>query len=255
MLGKRLIGVITVRQGWAVQSFGYERYLPLGRPEVLARNLDRWGADEILISCIDRTAAGLGPDYATIARVAAIGLSTPLIYGGGIGDSEQGVSVIGAGADRVVIDAMLRNTTQVHALAGKLGAQAVIAALPVSLDGGAVLHHDYRNKASAPFSIDMLDLLKSGSIAEAMLVNWKGEGGTGFDPSLIDAFPDRYIPLIPFGGLSDAGMLRTVLRRDQVSAAGIGNALNYREHAIRTLKHDLSDIALRPHSFNRWTTN
>ena len=55
MVKKRLVGVITVKDGWAVQSFGYERYLPLGRPEVIAENLDRWGADEILLQCIDRS--------------------------------------------------------------------------------------------------------------------------------------------------------------------------------------------------------
>ena len=32
-----------------MQSFGYRRYLPLGRPEVLVENLDRWGADEIVL--------------------------------------------------------------------------------------------------------------------------------------------------------------------------------------------------------------
>ncbi len=55
MLKKRLIGVVTVREGWAVQSFCYNRYLPLGRPEAIVENLDRWGADEILIHCIDRS--------------------------------------------------------------------------------------------------------------------------------------------------------------------------------------------------------
>ena len=34
MLLKRLVGVVTVRRGIAVQSFGYQRWLPLGRPEV-----------------------------------------------------------------------------------------------------------------------------------------------------------------------------------------------------------------------------
>ena len=55
MLKKRLIGVITVLDGWAVQSFGYKKYLPLGKPKILAKNLDNWGADEILIQSINRT--------------------------------------------------------------------------------------------------------------------------------------------------------------------------------------------------------
>ena len=28
MLRKRLLGAVVVRQGWAVQSFGYRRWLP-----------------------------------------------------------------------------------------------------------------------------------------------------------------------------------------------------------------------------------
>lgn len=256
MLGKRLIGVITVRGGWAVQSFGYGRYLPLGRPEVLARNLDRWGADEILLSCIDRTSSGGGPDYRTIERVAAAGLTTPLVYGGGIARSQDGVAAVSAGADRVVVDAMLRDApAEVDGLAERLGAQAVIAALPVSSGPQGLLHYDYRARNAAPFAPLMLDLLRSGAIAEALVINWRGEGGTGFDLDLIERFPDPKIPLIPFGGLSHADLLRSVLMREQVAAAGIGNALSYREHAIRLLKRELGDIALRPHSFNRWTAN
>lgn len=73
MLKKRLIGVVTVKHGWAVQSFGYRRHLPLGRPEVLVQNLDRWGADEILVQCIDRSASGLGPDLDVLGKISKLG--------------------------------------------------------------------------------------------------------------------------------------------------------------------------------------
>ena len=59
MLKKRIIGSITVLNGWAVQSIGYSQYLPLGRPSVIAENLDRWGADEILI-WIPQTSLAIG---------------------------------------------------------------------------------------------------------------------------------------------------------------------------------------------------
>ena len=41
MLKKRLIGAITVKNGIAVQSFGYKKYLPIGSPKVIVENLDR----------------------------------------------------------------------------------------------------------------------------------------------------------------------------------------------------------------------
>src|SRR3989338_7969798 len=105
MLKKRLIGVVTVKSGWAVQSVGYQRYLPLGRPEWLVENLDRWGADEILLQCIDRSTADAGPDFELLDKVARLGLSTPLIYSGGIRSRDEGVAVIQRGADRIAVDA------------------------------------------------------------------------------------------------------------------------------------------------------
>ena len=82
MLRKRLIAVVTVLDGLAVQSFGYQRYLPLGKPECLVENLDRWGVDEIFVQVIDRSARNLGPDLGLLLRLGSLGLETPLIYGG-----------------------------------------------------------------------------------------------------------------------------------------------------------------------------
>src|SRR6266700_5571715 len=143
MLKTRLVGIITVKDGWAVQSFRYERYLPRGRPEVLAENLDRWGADEILLQCIDRSTGGLGPDLELLDRVAAGGLSTPLIYSGGIRSVEDAVAAVRAGADRVCVDALLHDGIAVASrLGGPLGAQAIIAALPGSSAGRKVAGFD-----------------------------------------------------------------------------------------------------------------
>ena len=102
MLKKRLVGVVTIKDGWAIQSMGYKRYLPLGKPECLVENLDRWGADEILVQVIDRSVNGQHPDFDLLERVARLGLETPLIYCGGIRTDEDGVRAIQAGADRLV---------------------------------------------------------------------------------------------------------------------------------------------------------
>ena len=50
MIKKIIIGIVTVLNGWAVQSISYKRYLPLGKPSVIAKNLENWGADEIFIN-------------------------------------------------------------------------------------------------------------------------------------------------------------------------------------------------------------
>lgn len=253
MIKKRLVGVVTVRDGWAVQSIGYSRYLPLGRPEVLVENLDRWGADEIFVQCIDRTRKGLGPDFALIERIGKLGISTPLIYGGGVATANDARQVVNLAADRVSLDALLRDDPEeVRAIAGQLGAQAVIAALPVSVEGGAVRWLDYRTGQADAIPASLVDDLQSGLISEALLIDWQNEGRPGgFDTGLLRAALPASVPVIAFGGLSEADQLASVLRERNVVAAAVGNFLSYRETAIQQFKKAMFDVPLRPASFQR----
>lgn len=247
MLKKRLVGVITVKNGWAVQSFGYCRHLPLGKPEILAENLDRWGADEIILQCIDRSVHQLGPDFALLDRVARMGLGTPIIFSGGIRTVEDGIRAIKSGADRLCVDAMLRDAPEVaKELSGRLGAQALVAALPLSMEAGQLCWLDYRRRTHDTLDEKALALLHEKVVSEALIIDWKNEGhDRGFDLELLKHFPLADVPLIAFGGLGDASALRRVLCIQQVAAAAIGNFLNYREHAISAFKHQLGDLPLR----------
>lgn len=247
MLKKRLVGVVTVRQGWAVQSIGYRQYLPLGRPEVLVENLDRWGADEILLQCIDRSCEKLGPDFALLERLSRIGLSTPLIYAGGIRSAADAVAVVKAGADRVAVDSLLHDAAdRAGELAGPLGAQAVIASLPLRAESGQLLWYDHRDGSERPLTREVQTLLRTGSISEALIIDWRNEGRpTGFDPALVRKFPVENVPLLVFGGLSEPDQLRSLLQGDRVVAGAIGNFLSYREHAVQQYKKALAGLPLR----------
>ena len=251
MIRKRLVGVITVRDGRAVQSFGYQRHLPLGRPEIIAENLDRWGVDEILLQCTDRSRQGLGPDLALLERITKKGLSTPLTYQGGIRNVADGVAAVQAGAERIALDSLLRDDPhEVAALAEPLGAQALIAALPMSRGAHGLQWLDHRNGRSTPLPTDVLSVLKSGALSELLLVDWQHEGHVnGFDDGLLDAAGLPSLPLIVFGGLSEPEQLRRVLARPNVVAAGVGHFLCWREHAVQQLKQALVDLPLRPATY------
>ena len=251
MLKKRLIGVVTVKQGYAVQSFGFGRWLPLGKPEVLVENLDRWGADEIVLQCIDRSSRQLGPDVELLARVSRKGLATPLVYAGGIRSGDDARAVIQAGADRIAIDALLRDDlARIPDIARVLGAQALIAALPLSRNGNSLSWYDYRKRSETPLSDSLLDLLTDGTISEAMIVDWRNEGKPGgFDQQLLTLFPRDDIPLIAFGGLSAPAQLREAFANPRIVAAGVGNFLNYSEHALQHFKESQDGVPLRPAAY------
>lgn len=251
MIRKRLVGVVTVKDGWAVQSLGYGRYLPLGRPEVLAANLDRWGADEILLQCIDRSCRNQGPDLQLLEQVSRQGLATPLIYAGGLRHAADGVSAVKAGADRVCLDALLHDDLEAAlSVCEPLGAQAVIASLPLSVTSEGLRWLDYRNRQARPLPPALTTRLREGAISEALVIDWRHEGHPGaFDSSLLAAEELRGIPLIAFGGLSGEPLLRQAFQASGVVAVAQGNFLSWREHAVQAVKQVLHDLPLRPAYF------
>jgi cyclase len=247
MLKKRLIGVVTVKSGWAVQSFGYRRHLPLGRPEVLIQNLDRWGADEILVQFIDRSVSNQGPDLDLLGRISKLGIATPLIYAGGIRNREDALGVINRGADRIMVDSMLMDSPHLlEAVARELGTQAVIAHLPVRVFNDNLYVLDYRNSSERQFDL-CLENLPYQWISELMITDWQNEGlPNSFDIRLLDIARQIDKPLMFFGGISEASQIKRLLAHPQVVAAGVGNFLSYREHAVQSLKLQLGNSAVRP---------
>ena len=237
MVKKRLIAVVTVRAGWAVQSFGYKRYLPLGRPECLVENLDRWGADEILVQAIDRSSSALGPDFELLSRLGRLGLETPLIYGGGVSTAEHAVRAIQLGADRVVIDQALHTAPdEVRLMAALLGAQALIASVPITFDE-TIERYDYPRRKSVPFGEIVPALIADRIVSELMLIDWQNEGGTTqFMSDRIGDLPCPPVPLILFGGFTDPAVGQHFLQLPSVSAIAVGNMLSYSEHAYQLCK-------------------
>ncbi len=248
MLKKRLVGMVIVKDGWAVQSFGYRRYLPLGKPECLIENLDRWGADEIIVLSIDRSTHNNGPDFELLEKLGKLGLETPLIYGGGIRTVDDGLRVIRLGADRLVVDALMHDDIDIICgLSQKLGMQAVIGAMPISMQDQQMEWLDYRNNISVPVSEKMIASLTSGVVSELLLIDWQHEGyPNSFDQNLVTYMSDSSnVPLIVFGGLNGAEQMKKLFLQPNIVAVAVGNFLSYEEHAIQNLKKQLVGMPLR----------
>lgn len=248
MLKKRLIGVITVKNGIAVQSFGYEKYLPIGNPAIIASNLDRWGVDEIVVICIDRSVKSLGPDFTTLKNISQLPLSTPLTYGGGISTSEHAVKVIKLGAERIAIDAALHgDLSRIDKISSHVGKQAVVAIFPVNLSKRNISWYNYSDKTEKLLSKNILNVSKHNLFSEAMIVDWKHEGQrNGFNIELLKATEFKETPIIAFGGLSEIKQIKNVLELQNVVGVAIGNFLNYQEHSVQKYKEGISSMLLRP---------
>jgi cyclase len=246
MLKKRIIGVVNVKDNIAVQSFGFNRYLPLGKPECLIENLDRWGADEIILNFIDLTQKRLGPDLTLLERIANLGIKTPLVYSGGIRNIEDGKNVIQTGADRICVTSLLdENPTIVSKLSELIGLQGVIGALPIGLDEKGVFKYNYLKKKNIYFK-EISEVINLSFISELLLIDFKSEGyKNSFNKNLLTYFKSIKVPLIVFGGISDSDQIRKILRKRNISAICIGNSLNYKENKIQYLKKVVNSSQIR----------
>jgi cyclase len=202
------------------------------------------------VSCIDRTRRGLGPDFDVLARIGRLGLSTPLAYGGGIRNAADASAVVQSGAERVCMDALLARADEVRAISALVGAQAVIAALPCSVQGGVLRLREYKAGRDRQMSDPLRSLFSDRVISEALMIDWRHEGHPGaFDESLLDAFPVPDIPLIAFGGVSEIGQFGRLFAHPSIVAVGVGNFLSYREHSVQAIKQALDLPTLRPASY------
>lgn len=256
MLKKRLIGIITVLNGWAVQSIGYKKYLPIGRPHIIAENLDRWGADEIIILSIDRSRHLLGPDKETLSSINSLSLSTPISYGGGITSVKEAVFVIKNGAERLVLDSLIKENSinEIIKISDKLGSQSLIASLPVIEVDKEIEFINYKNKAKKDKKF-IYKLLNDLVFSEALIIDYKNEGLlNSFKNSIINNL-DIPIPIIAFGGITEPEQVKNLLSNKKVAAIASGNSLNYREHAIQQIKKNSNLDCLREPKYYNFHKN
>lgn len=250
MLKKRIIATIIVKDDWAVQSFSYKSWLPLGKPECLAENYDRWGADEIVLIVVDRF--DNGPDLELIKKISSLGLTTPLTYSGGIRNKKDAVSVINAGAERIALDNLLvENPSEIEEISRAIGIQAILASFPmIQESNGNILHYIHKTRITKEFGEDILKLIKDEKISELIIIDKEGEGSeNGFNQEFIEKIKNfTNLPLLVFGGIVKEKQIAKLLSIPEVSGVLVGNSLNYKEHSINRLKKNLSSQQIRLHN-------
>lgn len=245
--------MITVKNGFAVQSLGYKRYLPIGNPVVVAENLDRWGVDEIIILEIDRSVRRLGPNYELLNALGKLPLSTPLTYAGGVRNVEQASSVIKAGAERVCVDALLQDDLgALRKISEHIGSQALLASLPLSSEAGQLYWYNYLDQTRRLAEKTIRHVFEDAMVSEALIIDWQHEGiRNSFDFDLLHNFSEPAVPIIAFGGMSEIVQVEKALSMEKVVAVGVGNFLYYTEHSVQKYKECLALTVLRAPEYQR----
>jgi cyclase len=230
MAFKRIISTLFVKDARVVKSYGYRFWRPAGELRSALQNLDRWQTDEILVIDISRR-AGLDPKV--LREITSAGISTPLVYGGGIRTEEDIHRLLDVGCDRIVLENLaLYQPDQIHEFSNLVGSQALIGSLPVVKTQQGIHLWQKESGQDAPLGIqEVLSRYEALPLSEVLLIDathegFSGRGHIGME-TCVDTFPGSK-GIIWFGGL-DASIATRLLRHHRTVAVAFGNVNFERE--------------------------
>lgn len=240
MSKRRVIGTLIVRHGIVVQSIGFRRYLPVGRPEIAARFFDEWGVDEIQLFDIEARREGRLISTDLVARVSQA-IHAPLTVGGGIRSVEDVRAVIANGADKACVNGLLlENLGEVRRIGESFGVQCIVGCMDVRRDTDDTLTvRADGDRRATPFGPEELAKLAAEAGVGEILVHAIHRDGQriGYDLDLLARVADAVdVPVIALGGAGHPAHLLAALEKTAVSAVAAANFLHYTEHSIAALK-------------------
>lgn len=224
MAFKRIISTLLVKDGMVVKSYGYRSWRPAGKLRSALQNLDRWQTDEILVIDISRRA---GLDPVVLRDITSAGISTPLVYGGGIRTEEDIHRLLDVGCDRMVLENLaLYQPGRIQEFSNLVGSQALIGSLPVvATHQGHFLWQEKSAGGAPPGIHQILSLYETLPVSEILLIDAAHEGFAGKGhasmESCVDTFPGSK-GIIWFGGL-DESIATRLLRHHRTVAVAFGN--------------------------------
>lgn len=248
MLKPRIIALLPILDGRVVQSIGFSRYLPVGRPEIAVEALDRWGIDEIVLTDITATNENRCLDAGVVRRCARV-CHVPLTVGGGIDSVERMERLVHAGADKVAVNShALARPELLREGAEHLGRQCMVA----SIDARRTSQDRWEVHARGPASPCRLAPWEAARLAEEhgageiLLQSVDRDGSRqGYDLELARRVREAVsIPVILGGGAGCPGHILEGLRLG-LSAVAAGNMLHFTEMSVIQIKRSLIDASVR----------
>jgi len=245
MLKRRIIATVVVLDGIAVQSIGFCRYLPLGRPEIAVEFLDRWGVDEINLVDISASRAMRGPDNDMVMRVAK-NCHVPLTVAGGIHNNDQIGQLLSSGADKVVINTAARSEPKFVTSAAQLfGNQCIVVSIDAIRDEqGDLWVYDYLEGALiSEVPADQAVRMQDAGAGEILLNSVDRDGSySGFDLGLIASVVNAVtVPVTAAGGAGQPAHFADGFTSTGVSGLAAANFFHFWEHSITIMKSCLDE--------------
>ena len=249
MLKTRLVGLVVVKSGIAVQSYGFSRYQPIGKPEIVVEYLDRWGIDEIVLIDIDASRENRAPN-AALTRQCSQYCQVPLSVGGGVKNVGHIETLMQAGADKIIVNSALQTNPELINNGAKIfGSQCMIASIDVVRQPDLTFKVRNLPAFSCPHSPAALAKIAEDNGAGEILLNSVNQDGqrTGYElAALADIKKAVAIPVIMCGGVGNAAHFIGGVRSGACAVAA-ANYFHFTEHSVILTKRKMiqAGIAMR----------
>lgn len=248
MLAKRIIPCLDVSGGAVVKGVQFEQVRALADPVTLGAYYAASGADELVYYDITATTESRGLTEALIAEIAAQ-INIPFTVGGGVRTLKDFYTVLGAGADKVSINASALKTPQLITDAAKrFGSQCVVVSMDVRMTGCNqwTIYTKGGREAAGLCPLAWAKQAESLGAGE-LVVNAIHTDGMrqGYDLELTRRIAEAVrIPVVASGGAGCAQDFADALTLGKADAALAASIFHTKQLDIQSLKLELSKIGL-----------
>lgn len=232
-----------VRNGLAVQSINFRKFLPLGRIETLMEHLLRWGIDEISLLDITRDIKFKDRFYKNLRNISR-NCNVPIAVGGGIKNIENADFIFTNGADKIILNTEFFNNPKIlNELSNKYGKQSVILSIDLKkIEKNYVI---FTNNGRTKININFRNFIKkinSLEIGELFINSIDRDGSKkGYDLELLKFIKKNVsIPINFAGGIGKKEhFIKPLLFR--INGLCCGNYFSFTEKSVFTVKNFLSN--------------
>lgn len=235
MVKKRLIACLLLREGLIVQSHGFKRYLPIGRPRFPIEFVSKWDVDEIVLLDMSASSENRGPDL-EVLEVLSKFCYVPLTIGGGIKTVDDVRLVLRSGGDKVCLNFhVLKRPELITEIANIFGSQCVVVSIDCrrEADGKYQVYSSSGAFGTGLAPMDWAVRCEKLGAGEIFLNSIDRDGARiGYDLDLIRSVTQAVnIPVIACGGVGDYDDFAPGILEGEASAVAAANIFHHIEHS------------------------
>lgn len=248
----RLIPRLDIKGQNLIKGVHLEGLRVIGDPQVFARDYYEQGADELLY--VDVVASLYGRNSLhEIVRRAAHDIFVPLTVTGGIRSTDDVVTLLHSGADKVGINtAATKRPELISDVARKFGSQCMV----LSIEAKRITPgkwEAYTDNGRERTGLDVIAWAKRGvelGAGEILLTSIDQEGTrSGFDTELVRSVSTQVrVPVIASGGMGKLSDVEKVVIDGAADAVAMADILHYRRATIDDIRSAAWEAGLQTRS-------